>query len=38
MYHGGIILEEFTFANNHEGIDGLASRLTLDDRAVTEST
>lgn len=38
MDPGGIILEEFTFANNHEGIEGLASRLTLDDRVVMEST
>ena len=28
MDQGGIILEEFTFTNNHEGIEGLASRLT----------
>ena len=38
MDHGGIILEEFTFTNNNEGIEGLASRLTLDDRVVMEST
>ena len=38
MDSGGIILEEFTFTNNHEGIEGLASRLTLDDRVVMEST
>jgi hypothetical protein len=38
MDPGGIILEEFTFTNNHEGIEGLASRLTLNDRVVMEST
>ena len=38
MDPGGAILEEFTFTNNHEGIEGLASRLTLDDRVVMEST
>jgi transposase len=34
----GTILEEFTFTNNHEGIEGLASRLTMHDRVVMEST
>jgi transposase len=38
MDPGGVILEEFTFTNNHAGIEGLASRLTLDDRVVMEST
>jgi transposase len=38
MNQEGTILEEFTFANNHEGIDGLASKLTLDDQVVMEST
>jgi transposase len=34
----GVILEEFTFTNNHEGIEGLTARLSLDDRVVMEST
>ena len=38
MDPGGLILEEFTFTNNHDGIEGLASRLTLQDRVVMEST
>ena len=38
MDPGGLMLEEFTFTNNHEGIEGLASRLTQDDRVVMEST
>ena len=38
MDPAGAMLEEFTFTNNHEGIEGLASRLTLDDRVVMEST
>jgi hypothetical protein len=38
MDPGGIILEEFTFTNNHEGIDDLASRLNMHDRVVMEST
>jgi transposase len=38
MNQEGAILDEFTFANNPEGIDGLASRLTFDDRVVMEST
>ncbi len=33
-----IILDEFTFTNNHQGIEGFASKLTLDDRVVMEST
>lgn len=38
MNQEGVILDEFTFTNNHDGIEGLASRLTLDDRVVMEST
>jgi transposase len=38
MDQEGSILDEFTFTNNHEGIEDLASRLTLDDRVVMEST
>ena len=34
----GAILEEFTFTNNHEGIEGFASKLTMHDRVVMEST
>jgi transposase len=38
MDPGGAILEEFTFTNNHEGIEGFASKLTTNDRVVMEST
>ncbi len=38
MNQGGSILDEFTFTNNREGIEGLASRLSMDDRVVMEST
>ena len=38
MDPGGLILEEFTFTNNHEGIEDLTSKLTLTDRVVMEST
>jgi transposase len=38
MDQGGNILDEFTFMNNHEGIEGLVSRLSMDDRVVMEST
>ena len=38
MDAGGIILEEFTFTNNHQGIEGFASRLTMHDKVVMEST
>jgi len=38
MDQGGSILDEFTFTNNHEGIESLASRLSIDDRVVMEST
>ena len=32
------VIDEFTFTNNHDGIASLASRLTMDDRVVMEST
>ncbi len=38
MDQEGIVLEEFTFTNNHEGMEDLASRFTLHDRVVMEST
>ncbi|MGA2785344.1 MAG: transposase [Candidatus Bathyarchaeia archaeon] len=38
MDQEGSILNEFTFTNNHEGIESLASRLSMDDRVVMEST
>lgn len=34
----GSIIDEFAFANNHQGIEHLASRLTMDDRVAIEST
>jgi len=34
----GAVIDEFTFSNNHQGIEDLASRLTVDDRVVMEST
>src|SRR3989442_12810661 len=34
----GTIIDEFTFTNNYDGIASLASRLTMDDRGVMEST
>ena len=33
-----VLIDEFTFTNNPQGIDGLTSRLDVDDRAVMEST
>jgi len=38
MDQGGFITDEFVFTNNHQGIEGLASKLTLDDKVVIEST
>jgi hypothetical protein len=38
MDGGGSVVEEFTFTNNFQGIEDLASRLTVDDRVVMEST
>jgi transposase len=34
----GSVINEFSFANNHQGIEGFASRLITDDRVVMEST
>lgn len=34
----GVILDEFTFTNDRDGLNELASRLTEDDRVVMEST
>ena len=38
MDHEGFIVDEFTFPNDYEGIQGMASRLTMDDKVVMEST
>jgi len=38
MDQSGFITNEFTFINNHEGIEHLASSLSMDDRIVIEST
>jgi len=38
MDQKGFIIEEFTFTNNHQGIESIASKLTMDDRVVMEST
>jgi transposase len=38
MNQEGLILDEFTFTNNHEGIENLTAKLTLQDRVVMEST
>lgn len=38
MDQQGIVIDEFTFTNNHDGIASLASRLTMDDKVVMEST
>ena len=38
MDQGGLIIEEFAFTNSHQGIDDVASRLTVDDRVAIEST
>ncbi len=38
MDRAGFIIDEFAFANNHQGIEHLASRLTMDDRVAIEST
>ena len=34
----GVLIDEFTFNNDHQGIEDLASRLTTEDRVVMEST
>jgi transposase len=38
MNQDGVILDEFTFTNTSEGIEGLTSKLNMEDRAVMEST
>ncbi|MFH0848705.1 MAG: transposase [archaeon] len=38
MDREGSIIDEFAFANNHQGIEHLASRLTMDDKVAIEST
>jgi len=37
MDQQGLILEEYTFPNNHQGIATMASKLSIDDRVVMES-
>jgi len=38
MNQEGEILDEFWFTNNHEGIEALTAKLTIQDRVVMEST
>lgn len=38
MDQQGIIDDEFTFTNNHEGIEWFSKKLSLDDKVVMEST
>jgi transposase len=38
MDQQGLIADEFTFTNNHEGIEWFSSKLSMDDRVVMEST
>jgi len=38
MNQEGVMIDEFAFTDNSEGIDGFASRLSIDDKAVMEST
>jgi len=38
MDREGSVIDEFTFTNNCQGIEDLASKLTMDDRVVMEST
>jgi transposase len=38
MDQGGSIVDEFIFTNNHQGIEGLVSKVTMDDKVVMEST
>jgi transposase len=38
MDQEGSIIDEFSFNNNHQGIEHLASGLTMDDKIVIEST
>ena len=34
----GVLIDEFAFNNDHQGIEDLASKLTPEDRVVMEST
>ena len=34
MDQQGLILEEYTFPNNHKGIATMASKLSIDDRVI----
>jgi transposase len=38
MDQQGLIADEFTFTNNHQGIEWFSSKLSMDDRVVMEST
>jgi transposase len=38
MDQTGSIIDEFVFANNHQGIEGLVSKVTMDDKVVMGST
>jgi transposase len=38
MDQQGLIADEFTFANNHRGIESFSAKLSMDDRVVMEST
>ncbi|MEM2961125.1 MAG: transposase, partial [Candidatus Bathyarchaeia archaeon] len=38
MDEKGFLIEEFSFRNDRQGIDGLASKLSMDNRVVMEST
>lgn len=38
MEEHGLIDEEFTFTNNHEGIEWFSKKLSMDDKVVMEST
>jgi transposase len=38
MNQEGVLIDEFTFTNNHEGINDFTSGLSVEDRAVMEST
>ena len=38
MDENGFLVDEFSFGNNSQGIEGLVSRLSMDDRVVMEST
>lgn len=38
MDQQGLIADEFTFTNNHQGIEWFSSKLSIDDRVAMEST